>query len=50
MAHNNLGHNIKELGQVDDAVKSYKKALTLKPDYAEAHNNLDIVLKQLSSK
>ena len=30
-------------------VKCYEKALTLKPDYAEANNNLDIVLKELSS-
>ena len=38
------------LGQLDTAVKSYEQALTIKPDYAEAHNNLDIILKQLSSK
>ena len=35
------------LGQLDDAVKSYKKALAIKPDFAEAHNNLGITLKEL---
>ena len=34
---------------MDDAVKSYKKALAINPDYAVAHNNLDIALKELSS-
>ena len=38
-----------ELGQVDDAVKCYEKALTINPDYALAQNNLDIALKELSS-
>ena len=28
------------LGQFDTAVKNYKKSLAIKPDYAEAHNNL----------
>ena len=35
------------LGQLDAAVKRYKKALVIKPDYAEAHNNLGNVLKDL---
>jgi Flp pilus assembly protein TadD len=49
VAHNNLGVVLKDLGQLDDAVKSYEKALTLNPDYTEARNNLDIVLKELDS-
>ena len=32
-------------GQLDDAVMSYQRALALKPDYAEAHNNLGTALK-----
>ena len=28
------------LGQLDTALKSYEQALTIKPDYAEARNNL----------
>ena len=42
MAYNNLGLAFMELGQVDDAVKNYEKALTLKPDSTEAHDNLGI--------
>ncbi len=40
MRHNNLGNAFKELGQLDDAVKSYEKALDLKPDFIGAQNNL----------
>ena len=32
---------------MDDAVKSYQKAVAVKPDYAEAHNNLGVTLKNL---
>ena len=35
------------LGQFDTAVKNYKKSLTIKPDYAEAHNNLAGTLQEL---
>ena len=31
-------------GEADEAVACYRRALELKPDYAEAHNNLGIVL------
>ena len=29
----------KNLGRLEEAEASYKKAITLKPDFAEAHNN-----------
>ena len=35
------------LGQLDIAVQSYKKALSIKPDYAKAHYNLGGVLQEL---
>jgi len=35
------------LGQPDTAVKRYEKSLSLKPDYAEAHNNLAVTLQEL---
>ena len=38
---------LRRLGQLDDAVKSYEKALAVNPDYAEAHNNLGATLKEL---
>ena len=31
---------LKEQGKLDEAVACYRRALELKPDYAEAHNNL----------
>ena len=31
-------------GQIDEAMAHYQKALEIKPDYAEAHNNLGIAL------
>ena len=34
----------KEIGKLDEAVKRFEKALTIKPDYAEAHNNLGVAL------
>ena len=32
---------------IRDSIKSYEKAIAIKPDYAEAHNNLGIVLMDL---
>ena len=35
---------LKEKGELDAAIDSYKQALKIKPDYAEAYNNLGIAL------
>ena len=35
------------LGQLDTAVKHYEQALTIKLDYAEAHNNFVVTLQGL---
>jgi len=32
-------------GKAKEAVRAYKKAISIKPDFAEAHNNLGITLK-----
>jgi tetratricopeptide (TPR) repeat protein len=42
-----LGNTLKELGRLDEAEASYRQAIALKPDYAEAHNNLGITLQEL---
>src|ERR1700693_5582592 len=45
--HNNLGNALGRLGQLDEAVASYRRALVLNPDFAEAHNNLGHALLDL---
>ncbi len=39
-AHNNLGGAYRDLGQLGDAVTSYRRALAIKPHFALAHCNL----------
>ena len=43
--HYNLGNALKALGELDGAAQSYRAALALKPDYAEALVNLGNVLQ-----
>jgi protein O-GlcNAc transferase len=42
-----LGNAFKDLGQFDNAVASYRRALGIKPDLVEAHNNLGLALQEL---
>ena len=39
-AHNNLGFALVAQGQLDEAIASYRQALRLRPDYAEAWQNV----------
>ena len=43
----NFGVILKNLGRLQEAELSYRKAIDIKPDYAEAHSNLGMVLKNL---
>ncbi len=43
----NYGVILKNLGKLQDAELLYRKAIKIKPDYAEAHSNLGNVLKDL---
>ena len=36
---NNLGIAFQKLGRFEEAVKNYKKALKLKPNFAQFYNN-----------
>ena len=38
---------LQELGRLDEAEESYRQAVTLKPDYAEAHSSLGNTLSEL---
>ena len=42
-----MGNRQAELGRLDHAIAQYRKALALAPDYAEAHNNLGVMLYRL---
>ncbi len=44
MAAYNLGMELAARNQTDDAIASYREALALRPDYAEAHANLAMSL------
>ncbi len=43
--HANLGEAYRGLGQLDDARRSYQKALSIQPNLAAAHNNLGTILQ-----
>ena len=40
-AHNNLGVALAQQDKLREAIAHFKKALQLKPDYAQARSNLD---------
>jgi tetratricopeptide (TPR) repeat protein len=44
MAHYNLGIVLSEQGEADQAIDHYRRAVDLRPDYAEAHYNLGRLL------
>jgi tetratricopeptide (TPR) repeat protein len=44
MAHYNLGIVLGEQGEADQAIDHYRRAVALRPDYAEAHYNLGRLL------
>lgn len=45
--HFNLGNCYRLLGRLDDAVREYKRATTIKPDYSEAFYNLGNMYRDL---
>ena len=42
-----MGVTLQKLARMDEAEASYREAIGLKPDYAEAHCNLGNTLKEL---
>jgi tetratricopeptide (TPR) repeat protein len=38
---------LKALGQLEPAIAAYRRAIQLKPDYADAHQNLGVVFLKL---
>ena len=47
MAHSNLGNILRDLGKLQEAELSTRKAIEINPDYAMAHNNLGGILNDL---
>ncbi len=45
MVLNVLGAALQKLGQLAEAVKSFEKAIQVKPDYAEAYYNYGTALQ-----
>ena len=41
----NLGNALRDQGKLEEAVESYNKAISLKPDYFMAYNNLGNALR-----
>jgi len=48
-AHNNLANALALEGNIDRAVRHYRQALSLKPDFAAARANLESALKSLGA-
>ena len=46
MAHYNVGIVLSEKGEADQAIDHYRRAVDLRPDYAEAHYNLGRLLAE----
>ena len=40
-----MGNALQDQGKLDEAITSFKKALSLKPDHAEAYNNMGNALQ-----
>ena len=35
-----MGNALQKQGKLEEAIKAYKEALTIKPDFAEAYSNM----------
>ena len=44
--YNIIGASNKGLGKLDEAIEAFNKALSIKPDYAEAYYNMGVILKK----
>ena len=41
-----MGNVLREQGKLGEAIEAYNKALSIKPDYAEAYTNMGNVLRE----
>ena len=40
-----MGNALKDQGKLEDAIETYKQAISINPDYAEAHRNVSLIKK-----
>ena len=40
-----MGNALQDQGKLDEAIKAYKHAIAIKPDYTDAYYNMGIALK-----
>jgi ubiquinone/menaquinone biosynthesis C-methylase UbiE len=45
-----MGNASKDQGKLEEAIEAYNRALAIKPDYADAYNNMGIALKGVAFK
>ena len=41
-----MGNVLKDQVKLDEAIEAYNKAISLKPDYAQAHSNMGVTLQE----
>ena len=41
----NLGNALQDQGKLEEAIEAYKKASSLKPNYADTYSNMGVALK-----
>lgn len=44
--HGIRGEQLAGLGKIDDAIKAFRRAIAIDPDYADAHYNLGVLLRR----
>ena len=44
--YNIIGTTNKRIGKLDEALEAYKKAISFRPDYAEAYYNMGVILQE----
>ena len=49
-AYNNLGNTLLEQGEPDGAISSYKKAISIDSNYAEANYNMGFALSSITNQ
>ena len=42
-----MGNSLQDLGKLKEAIKAYEKALSIRPNYADASNNMGNALQDL---